>query len=167
MTWTRDKIDELLNKSDNAVERAMVVLFERQTRDEQNTKDAKHLNGVGFSSADAVAGTHFAQWLQGFNSKNKKVYPIKSLNHKRALKQYERFCKDGEKPIDRARRIALKHSQQLVDEANSKLSVEVNNTEEPVTTHEQDLEIEKLRARLSNQPTFSMKGYETPDAACR
>ena len=40
MLWTRDNIDNLLRKSDNAVERAMVVLFERQTRDEQNTKDA-------------------------------------------------------------------------------------------------------------------------------
>ena len=165
--WTRDQIDELLSKSDAAVERAMVVLFERQTRDEQNTKNAKHLNGIGFSSADATAGTHFAQWIQGFNRRNKKVYPAKSLNHKRALRQYKRYCKDGEKPIDRARRIALKHSQQLVDEANSKLSVKADNTKVTENPQEQDLEIEKLRARLRGAKTLSMKGYDTPDAACR
>ena len=156
---------ELLFKSDNAVERAMVVLFERQTRDEQNTKDAKHLNGVGFSSADAVAGTHFAQWIQGFNSRNKKVYQPKSLNHQRAHRQYKKYCKDGELPIDRARRIALKHSQQLVDEANSKIKPLPSKTEHAKRDVIQDREIEALRQRLNK--TISMKGYDTPDAALR
>ena len=165
MLWTRDKIDSILRENDNAVERAMIVLFERQTRDEKNTKDAKHLNGVGFSSADAVAGTHFAQWLQGFNNRNKKVYPEKSLKHPRALRQYRKYCKNGERPIDRARRIALKHSQQLVDEANSKLSTKNVDNANKISTREQDLEIEKLKQRLNK--SLSMKGYDTPDVARR
>ena len=165
MLWSRDKIDELLSISDDAVERAMVVLFERQTRDEQNTKDAKYQNGIGFSSADAVAGTHFAQWLQGFNRRNEKVYPPKSLKNKRALKQYKRFCKNGEKPIDRARRIALKHSQQLVNEANSKIKNSTVKKEETKSTLVQDREIEALRQRLNKAE--SMKVYNTPDAALR
>jgi len=165
MLWTRDNIDNLLRKSDNAVERAMVVLFERQTRDEQNTKDAKHLNGIGFSSADSVAGTHFAQWIQGFNSRNKKVYPEKSLKHPRALRQYKRYCKNGENPIDRARRIALKHSKQLVDEANLKLKNQSTSPSNEKSIRQQDVEIEQLKQRLNK--SLSMKGYDTPDVARR
>ena len=124
-TYGREQIDELLRTSDKAVERAIIRLFELQTADEQRSSQANHHNGVGFNKADSPAGTAFARYLLGFNWRNQRVYDPKSLNHPHALqiaqrggrKGWDRYC-HGERPIDRARRIALKHSAQLVGLAN-------------------------------------------------
>jgi len=124
-TYGREQIDELLRTSDKAVERAIIRLFELQTADEQRSSQANHHNGVGFNKADSPAGTAFARYLLGFNWRNQRAYEPKSLNHPHALqiaqrggrKGWDRYC-HGERPIDRARRIALKHSAQLVDLAN-------------------------------------------------
>ena len=124
-TYDREQIDELLRTSDKAVERAIIRLFELQTADEQRCAQANHNNGVGFSKADSPAGTAFARYLLGFNWRNQRAYEPKSLNHPHALqiaqrggrKGWDRYC-HGERPIDRARRIALKHSAQLVGLAN-------------------------------------------------
>ena len=124
-TYDREQIDELLRTSDKAVERAIIRLFELQTADEQRCAQANHNNGVGFNKADSPAGTAFARYLLGFNWRNQRAYEPKSLNHPHALqiaqrggrKGWDRYC-HGERPIDRARRIALKHSAQLVGLAN-------------------------------------------------
>jgi len=119
-TYTRPDIDALLTRSDAAVERAIIVLFERQTDDEQSRASTNHQNNRGFASCDARAGTRFARWLQGMNDRNQKRYPKKSLTHPKASRIFGRYCKNGEDVIGRARRIALKHSRQLVEEANLK-----------------------------------------------
>jgi hypothetical protein len=49
------------------VERAIVVLYERQTADEQRTSSTKVHNGRGFASCDARAGTYMAQWILSDN----------------------------------------------------------------------------------------------------
>ncbi len=116
-TWTRDEINALLRKSDRAVERAIVRLFELQTADEQAETTTKYHNTVGFCSADAFPGTRFARWLLGYNDSNEKVFAAKSLSHPRAAKVFRRY---GE-PMARARKIALKHSRQLVKIANGEL----------------------------------------------
>lgn len=91
--WTREQIDGLLDKSRLAVERAIVVLFERQTSDEQAHGATKHSNNRGFSQAYAHYGTYCARW----------VLSGKSLSGKH---------------LDKCRHIAKKHSKQLVEEAN-------------------------------------------------
>lgn len=91
--WTRDEINALLHHSNAAVERAMVVLFERQTTDEQRSEDTKHLNSIGFSAAHARTGSYMAKWV---------------LSGKHLTGRF----------LDRARQIALSHSKQLVEEAN-------------------------------------------------
>tara|TARA_X000001388_G_scaffold74156_1_gene66725 strand:+ start:249 stop:623 length:375 start_codon:yes stop_codon:yes gene_type:complete len=120
--YTRDQINSILNTSDTAVERAIIVLFERQNADEQVRGTTNAHNNRGFGSADARVGTRFARWLQGMDDRNKKRYPVKSLAHPKAAQVFRRYCKGGETPIDRARRIALKHSRQLVEEANNRRS---------------------------------------------
>ena len=125
--WTREQIDAKLRTSDEAVERAIIRLFEMQTADEQRTAQANHNNGIGFNKGDAPAGSAFARYLLGFNWRNERAYEPKSLNHPHALRLandtrrrgWERYC-HGERPIDRARKIALKHSAQLVAMANAK-----------------------------------------------
>jgi hypothetical protein len=123
MTYTRNQIDAILLASDEAVMKAIVRLFELQTMDEQAQADTKYDNDLGFSCTDAKAGTRFARWLLGMNDQNQVVFPPKSLSHPRAARIFYRYCKNGEQPIDRARRIALKHSRQITALANGEITV--------------------------------------------
>jgi hypothetical protein len=59
---TREGITELLKKSDAAVCRALVVLYNNQTADEQETNTTNHHNGRGFSGFDAEIGTKMAKF---------------------------------------------------------------------------------------------------------
>ena len=117
-TFTRDQIDAMLRTNDAAVERAIIRLFTMQNEDEQQWATTNTQNGRGFGAADARAGTRFARWLQGMDNKNVVRYAKKSLNHPRAERIFGRYTQDGGTVMDRARKIALKHSQQLVDYAN-------------------------------------------------
>jgi hypothetical protein len=120
--WTRDEINEILRTNDKAVERAIVRLFDRQNEDEQRFATTNTHNSRGFASCDARAGTRFARWLQGMDDNNVKKYPAKSLNHPKAYRIFRNYCKNGEAVIGRARRIAIKHSRQLVEIANEKVA---------------------------------------------
>jgi hypothetical protein len=92
-TWTRTEIETLINTNDRAVERAMVAIWERQTRDEQATETTRHHNGIGFSGWTAKSGTYFANWVRSG----------RSLTGKHLAK---------------ARKIALHHAGQLTRLAN-------------------------------------------------
>lgn len=94
-TWTRDAIDSLLVTNPRAVERAMVVLYDLQTRDEKDVSHTQHLNGVGFAANAARRGSYYARWVLGG----------------RRLTGHH---------LDRARAIALRHSRQLVAAANAR-----------------------------------------------
>ena len=116
--WTREDIDKLLMTNDDAVMRAIVRLFNMQTADEQIKADTKKINNRGFSAADAKAGTRMARWLLGMNDRNERCYIPKSLNHPFCYNILGRYAQDGGSVMDRARKIALKHSAQLVLIAN-------------------------------------------------
>lgn len=60
----KDTIVTLLRTNDKAVARALVVLNERQTRDEQAQENTKYLNGEGFRPCHARMGTSMAQFYQ-------------------------------------------------------------------------------------------------------
>ena len=115
--WTREEIDQLLIENDIAVMRAIVRLFELQTVDESRTGQTKHENSVGFTAADAKAGTRMARWLLGMNDRNEVRYPPKDLRHPLCQRVLGRYAQ-GKTVMHRARKIALKHSRQLVDIAN-------------------------------------------------
>lgn len=117
--WTRSDIDELLLKNDIAVMRAIVRLFEMQTRGEQYSAQAKNINCMGFNAADAKAGTRMARWLLGMNDKNVRRYPPKDLRMPLCNVVLGAYRQNGGSVMDRARKIALKHSAQLVKIANS------------------------------------------------
>jgi hypothetical protein len=121
--WSREDINDLLINDDIAVMRAIVRLFKLQTEYESKTACAKTVNGQGFSAADAKAGTRMARWLLGMNDKNQVRYKMKDLRHPLCLRVLGKYCRDqDEAVIDRARRIALKHSMQLVLVANNDLA---------------------------------------------
>ena len=116
--WTRDEINNILRTNDTAVERAIVRLFERQNQDEQRYATTNTHNNRGFASCDARAGTRFARWILGMDDKNRKKFPAKSLKHAKAQRVFRNYCYNGENVMGRARRIAIKHSRQLVEIAN-------------------------------------------------
>ena len=96
-TWTRDEIDEILKTNPRAVERAMVRLFELQTSTEKQSSTTREHNGAGFSSYAASRGSYYARW----------VMSGRNLSGKH---------------LESATKIALRHSRQLVNIANSKAS---------------------------------------------
>ena len=116
--WTRDEINDLLNRNDIAVMRGIVRLFEMQTADEKVSADANNLNNRGFNAADAKAGTRMARWLLGMNDRNEVLYPPKDLRMSLCNVILRPCRQNGGSVMDRARKITLKHSRQLVDIAN-------------------------------------------------
>ncbi len=62
-SWTPDTIKALLDRSDKAVEHAVVAIYRRQTSDEQVTGETRHHNRRGFASCHAHLGTYYAKWI--------------------------------------------------------------------------------------------------------
>lgn len=50
---TKSSIQNLLARNDKAVEKALIVLYKRQTRDERLDRQSRHDNMRGFNQADA------------------------------------------------------------------------------------------------------------------
>src|SRR3990167_4269191 len=92
---TKEKIIDLLTKNDSVVERAMVVLYDRQTASEQNNCTTIEHNGRGFSSSDASIGTYYAKWI---------------ISGKRLTGSH----------LARARKMAFKYTRQLLEAAEAK-----------------------------------------------
>jgi hypothetical protein len=62
--WDKEALTELLNRNDEAVGRALVVVFNNQTADEKAAFVTKHNNGEGFTGRDAEWLTDIARkWL--------------------------------------------------------------------------------------------------------
>ena len=59
-----EHIKSLLMTNDQAVGRAMVALYMRQTVGEQRTSTTTESNGMGFSAFHAKNGTYYAKWVQ-------------------------------------------------------------------------------------------------------
>ena len=88
-------IKALLLQNPKAVERAIVVLFQRQTASEQDAGHTVQRNGQGFNAFHANLGTYYAKW----------ILAGKHL--------------DG-RHLDKARRISLHYTGQLVQVAIEK-----------------------------------------------
>lgn len=63
---TKSLIIELLKTDKRAVARALVVLNQRQTADEQAVQGTRYLNGRGFRPCHARMGTSMATYFQKF-----------------------------------------------------------------------------------------------------
>lgn len=59
----KQTIVNLLNTNDLAIGRALIVLNERQTQDEQASQGTRYSNGRGFTPADAWMGTSTAKYF--------------------------------------------------------------------------------------------------------
>jgi hypothetical protein len=106
--YDRESIQVLLAKNDKAVYRALVVLFERQTADEQASENTQLLNGMGFNGRDAGFGTSLAKqvlrWQDG----------LTNYAHPLTMPQ-----------MNAARKMLRKYAGQLAKVANEKAAVAV------------------------------------------
>jgi len=91
--WKKEDIRNLLIVRDDAVVRGMLVIYDLQTADEQNSEYTIEANGVGYSGAHAEIMTSFSK----FYLKNNFL---------------------SRKQINIARRIILKYTRQLAEAAN-------------------------------------------------
>lgn len=64
---SKQAIVSLLATNDKAVARALVVLKNRQTFDEQAAESVRHLNGRGFRPCHARMGTSMAKFYERYN----------------------------------------------------------------------------------------------------
>ena len=86
----KQAIAELLSTNDRAVCRALVLLNERQTRDEQTSENTKYNNGRGFRPCHAFMGTRMANFFsqRGFLTAKQLAYwrrPMASGDMKLAI----------------------------------------------------------------------------------
>lgn len=106
--WTKEQIQTLLATRDEMVVRSIVVMFNRQTADEQQDEGTKHNNGIGFNGVDAPFGTSLAKAVLRWQSvpEGQRKYPNPL----------------SDKQLNAARKMLKRYVGQLVEEANSKLS---------------------------------------------
>lgn len=64
MALTGTDIVNLLKTNDRALTRALVLLKNRQTFDEQEAEDVKYRNGRGFRPCHAAKGTSMAKFFE-------------------------------------------------------------------------------------------------------
>ena len=64
MNLTGTDIVNLLRSNDKAVARALIVLKDLQTADEQASESTRHLHGKGFRPCHARMGTIMAEYFQ-------------------------------------------------------------------------------------------------------
>lgn len=62
-TYTKEFIQDKLSTDLRWIERSLIKLYERQTRDEQRSKETTTLNGVGFNSSDSRYLTYCSEWV--------------------------------------------------------------------------------------------------------
>ena len=102
--WTKDRMIALLTTNDLAVERALVVLYDRQTQDEKRDSETKHHNAVGFRKNHDHTGSRLACYiLKGWRQQGGK--------ERRHLNQAN---------LEKARTIVLHYHRQLCEHANEK-----------------------------------------------
>jgi hypothetical protein len=73
---SKDQIQNLLATNSKAVARALVVLMENQTADEQASDNTRYLNGKGFRPCHAYMGTRMAKFYlaRGFLTEKQIAY---------------------------------------------------------------------------------------------
>ena len=62
--WDEDAVKNLIDTNDQAVARALMVVYANQTADEKASYETKHNNGVGFTGRDAAWLTDVAKKWQ-------------------------------------------------------------------------------------------------------
>lgn len=77
--WSKEQIIHLLETKDNAVERGLIRIYERQTADEKANGKTVSRNHLGFNAIDANYGTYLAKFVLNGN-KLTGIHLVKARN---------------------------------------------------------------------------------------
>ena len=103
--WTKERMQSLLATNDLAVERALVVIYDRQTQDEKQVSRTKHDNSRGFRKNHDSTGSKLARFvLKGWKEHGKNRTHLYPAN------------------LEKARKIVMWYHRQLCEVANAKES---------------------------------------------
>ena len=61
--YTKELVQDKLSSDVNWISRGLVVLFNRQTEDEQDTSTTRSQNGRGFNKTDSGYLTYCSKWV--------------------------------------------------------------------------------------------------------
>lgn len=130
----KDAIKALLMRDDVvgrlALSTALVRLYARQTSDEQQSGTTRVRNGRGFSAFHDKQGTYMAQYVLGATRQFPKgmITPDQWDAEVEKLKANQSTpirLLNGDKYLARARKVALFHINQLVEEAEIREALKV------------------------------------------
>ena len=62
-TWTKEEIEKHVNQSTHWIERGVLALYKRQTKEEKDIQGTVEDNHKGLSAAHAKIGSYLAKWL--------------------------------------------------------------------------------------------------------
>jgi len=96
---TAESIKALIDKSDAACERAIVILYQRQTQDEQHSRTTSHKNGRGFGAFDADFGSSLAQQVMS----GQRLTSRQLIHARRMAKKYVRQILEEAEAVEAAR----------------------------------------------------------------
>lgn len=103
--WDKDKIQNLIATNDNAVYNAMMRIYERQTRDEQEVKDTRVWNTVGFTGVDGYIMSSFVESYKKWGKLTEKQMNVARKKMKKYWKQLLEVIRD-ENPNHQPERVA-------------------------------------------------------------
>ena len=82
--WTKTSIQFLLQNSDKAVCKALLVVYANQTQSEQQAKDTTENNGVGFTGVDGEFLSSMAVSVKKYSA----LTPVQMKYTKTAILKY-------------------------------------------------------------------------------
>jgi hypothetical protein len=136
---TTDTIKELLERNNAAVERALIVLYERQTADEQVSGTTHNKNGRGFNAVDAEILSSFACQVQAKNGQHSDY-----LGRPRKLGE----CLSP-KQMAIARRKVVRYVKQLAEVANGKAAPPATATAKAEVAVKGEDDFDAIKSRIS------------------
>lgn len=85
--WDKEKIQSLIKTNDNAVIASLMRIYDRQTQDEQDVKDTRDWNAVGFTGVDAYILSSFVESYKKYSRLSPKQMAISRNKMKKYWKQ--------------------------------------------------------------------------------
>jgi hypothetical protein len=96
--WDKESIQALLTKREDAVIRALLVLYGRQTTEEQRGKHTTEVNGRGFNQHDAPFLTEMVRSLQQWGRLTPKQMAVTRNKVKRYWRQLAEVANAKQQP---------------------------------------------------------------------
>lgn len=95
-TYTKEEIKLKLSTDIQWMERALVVLFRRQTSDEQDSGQTRVYNNMGFNGVDSRYLTYVTKWLM-----KDKRYHLSGRHLEKVRKMLPKYWKQIQEEIER------------------------------------------------------------------